>query len=348
MVNREVVNHIAGEVHHRHAVLRAQALANGLRRRARDVDAVPLTHGPRRVQHQRHVERPVVRDFRRLEPDPGQVLALVQRMPDEIARDGKAPRVLRRGVLIVERVDPLFGPHRVRLDVVALLRPGERQLVGRSVGVQAEGRHRVIGGGDHRLARVVLEGRCGRAGGWSRRDPRSSRCRRRRRSCGSRGRWHHHRRLFRPGAGDDLLNRDLLDDFLRHDRLDRNLLDDFSDNHPRSWRREGRIECRCRRGCSDLRHSYGLFDDLRFAKVGRSRPNRQHGSRRDGAAGGQRREPIARGGVPGSCVGCAACAGALRGAPRGCPKGLSARAARGLPPRSTPAARRPGIHRWSS
>ena len=151
-------------MHHRHPVLRAQALANGLRRRAGDVHPVALAHRARGVEHQRHVERAVVRHLRRLEPDPDEVLALVQRMRHQVAGDGEAPGVRGRRVLVAEGVDPLFGPHRVRLDVVALLRPGERELVRRAVGVQAEGRDRVVGGGDHRLPPVVLEGGVGRAG----------------------------------------------------------------------------------------------------------------------------------------------------------------------------------------
>ena len=85
MRNGELVDHALGEVNDGNAVLRSQALPDRLRRRAGDRYAVPVSHRARGVQHQRDVQRPVVGDPGRLEPDSGQVLAVVQRMRQDIA-----------------------------------------------------------------------------------------------------------------------------------------------------------------------------------------------------------------------------------------------------------------------
>ena len=85
MRDGELVDHVLGEVNDGNAVLRSQTPSDRLRRGAGDRHAVPVSHRARGIQHQRDVQRPVVGDPGRLERDSGQVLAVVQRMRQDIA-----------------------------------------------------------------------------------------------------------------------------------------------------------------------------------------------------------------------------------------------------------------------
>ena len=165
MRDGELVDHVLREVNDGNPVLRSQAPSYRLRRGPGDLHAISVGHGARGVQHQRDVQRSVVGDPGRLEPDSGQVLVVVQRMRQHVGRDCEPPIVRGRIVLVVEGVYPLFGPHRVRLDVIALTRPGERKLVRRAVGIQAEGRDGVFRGSNERLPRLILKRGGGRTGG---------------------------------------------------------------------------------------------------------------------------------------------------------------------------------------
>ncbi len=61
-------------------------------------------------------------------------------------------------VAIVEGVDPLLCPDGVRLHFVASARPVEGQIVRRAVGIEAEGRYRVLRRRYEPLPLVILEG----------------------------------------------------------------------------------------------------------------------------------------------------------------------------------------------
>ncbi len=80
-------------------------------------------------------------------------------MLHHLARDREAALVAGQVVAVGEGVDPLLRPHRVGLHLVAVLRPVEREKVGRPVRVQAERRDRVRVCVDERRAPVVPEGR---------------------------------------------------------------------------------------------------------------------------------------------------------------------------------------------
>ena len=161
--DRQAAQDVFAELHHADQVLVAQAAANGLRRRAGDGHPVAFRHGTGRVQHQRHVERAVASRHlmpgRGLEPDAHQMLAVVQRMPHQVGGDGEPFGASGTPVAVVEGVGPFFGPHRIRVYVIAGSGPVEGQLERGSVGVQAESGEAVHFGGDEPGAPVVFEGR---------------------------------------------------------------------------------------------------------------------------------------------------------------------------------------------
>ena len=159
VLDRVLVEHVGGEVHHGDAVAVAEALADGFRRRPGDVDPVPRGHGAGGIQHERHVERCVVAHLRRLEGDAGDVPPIPEGVLHDVARDGEAIAVPGCVVVVGEGVHPLLRAHRVGLHRVAVLGPGEREVVRGAVGVEAEGRDGIGGRIDEGRAPVVPEGR---------------------------------------------------------------------------------------------------------------------------------------------------------------------------------------------
>ena len=78
--NGVLVYDVVGEMDDGNAVIGAKALPDALGCRTSDVDAVAICHRAGGVQHQRHVEGPIASQLRSLECDPGQPLAVVQRV----------------------------------------------------------------------------------------------------------------------------------------------------------------------------------------------------------------------------------------------------------------------------
>ena len=88
-----LVDNVCGEVHHGDAVVAAQASPDALGGLAGDGHAVAVPHRPRGVEHEGHVDRPVISaQIRRLEGQAREALPAVQGMPEDVGGDGEAVR----------------------------------------------------------------------------------------------------------------------------------------------------------------------------------------------------------------------------------------------------------------
>ena len=159
VLNGVGVDDTRGEVHDGDAVAFAQALADGLGRLTCDGDPVAAGHRTRCVEHERHIEGRVIGKLRGLEGDAHEVQVGFERMGGGGGCDAVGAAVVGEGVVVVEGVHPLLGPHRVRLHVVVVLGPRQREEVRRAVNVEAEGRYRVHRRCDEGQAAVVPERR---------------------------------------------------------------------------------------------------------------------------------------------------------------------------------------------
>ena len=126
VVHCVLVEDLGAELHYRYAVAVAQAAPDTFGGLLGDGDAVARVHRPGGIQHQRNIDRPsVVIHLRCLKGDAGHVHTTVQRVPEDLGGDGKAVIPQRTLVLIIEGVNPFFGPHGVRVHLVARPSPVE-------------------------------------------------------------------------------------------------------------------------------------------------------------------------------------------------------------------------------
>ena len=136
MLDGKVMNDAICEVYDRYPVAAVEVSPDALGGLSRDVYPVARTHRARGIEHDRNVDLPVlVACLRRLEGDADQALAAIQRMSERVGGYGEAVGVQGRIVVVVERVDPLFRPHRVRLHLVACSGPVQREVIGSTVDI---------------------------------------------------------------------------------------------------------------------------------------------------------------------------------------------------------------------